>query len=59
MAIIRLFPPKANNVEQCTMSFWNVLISFLKILFLGFMYGFGFEVGYTDVMDGHNLVPAG
>lgn len=30
MATIHLFPPKASNVEECTMSFRNVLLSVLK-----------------------------
>jgi hypothetical protein len=38
------------------MSFWSVLLSVLSTLFLSFMYGVGFEFGYTAVMHGHNLV---
>ena len=41
------------------MSFWSVLLSLLTFVYLSLMYSFGFETGYSAVMNGHNLVPAG
>ncbi len=38
------------------MSFWNVIIAILSAVYLSLMYGVGFSVGYTAVMNGHNLV---
>jgi len=56
VVIIQLFPKITGNVEECNMSFWNVLLSVLYGIFLSFMYGLGFEGGYSAVMNGHNLV---
>jgi hypothetical protein len=56
VVIIQLFPPKASNVEECKMSFWNVLLSVLYTAFVGLLYSLGFEIGYSAVMNGHNLV---
>jgi hypothetical protein len=38
------------------MSFWNVLLSVLYTAFVGLLYSLGFEIGYSAVMNGHNLV---
>jgi hypothetical protein len=39
------------------MTFWKVLSAVFIALYLLFMYGVGFEIGYSAVMDGHWLVP--
>ena len=39
------------------MSFLNVLLSLLYLVYLQFMYGLGFEIGYSAVMHGRDLVP--
>jgi hypothetical protein len=56
VVIIWLFPQVVGSVEECIMSFWSVLLSALYAVYLKFMYGLGFEVGYSAVMDGHYIV---
>jgi predicted membrane protein len=37
------------------MSFWNVLLSILSAVCLSLIYGIGFEIGYSEVMNGRLL----